>query len=211
MPLDAIIFDIGNVILRFDFNHALRKLEKHSDPAAEAIVELLEPIKQAYEGGRLPREDFQKEVRAILRFTGSDADLVGAWEDIFTENEPMIRLIEQLEPRYPLYLLSNTSDIHVEFIFGRYPVFKRFKDAVYSYKARALKPELEIYQTAIRQFAVDPARTLFIDDLEPNIRSAAEAGFQVHHYHHDRHAALFQQLREAGWSETPSVAAASLG
>lgn len=198
MPITAFIFDIGNVILRFDFQQALRKLERDGAPAAESILEMIEPVKAAYEGGRLPRADFQAQVREILKYTGSDADFVSAWEDIFTENEPMVRLIEQLQPKFPLYLLSNTSDLHVDFIFRQYPIFQRFQDAVYSYKVQASKPEPEIYQIAARQFQVIPAETLFIDDLEANIRSAADAGLQVHHYHHDRHSALLEQLRSAG-------------
>ncbi len=196
--LRAFIFDIGNVILRFDFQHAMRKLEQHCNPIAESILELIEPVKLAYEGGRMERADFQAELRAILRYTGTDADFVAAWEDIFTENQPMVRLIEALEPQYPLYLLSNTSDIHVDFIFRRYPVFGRFRDAVYSYKVRASKPEREIYEIAARQFGVEPAEAFFIDDLAPNIATAAAVGFQTHHYHHDRHEALLEQLKALG-------------
>jgi putative hydrolase of the HAD superfamily len=196
--LRAFIFDIGNVILRFDFQHAMRKLEQHCDPIADSILELIEPVKLAYEGGRMERADFQAELRAILRYTGTDADFVTAWEDIFTENEPMIRLIEALEPHYPLYLISNTSDIHVDFFLRRYPVFGRFRDAVYSYKVRASKPEREIYEIAARQFGVEPSEAFFIDDLAPNIASAAAVGFQTHHYHHDRHHELLERLKALG-------------
>jgi putative hydrolase of the HAD superfamily len=198
MPLQALIFDIGNVLLRFDFNLALRKLAQHATPAAESILELIEPVKAAYEGGRLPRADFQAEVRAILRYTGTDDDFVTAWEDIFTENEPMVSLLPQLQERFPLYLLSNTSDIHIDFVFRRYPFFERFTDAVYSYRVGASKPEPEIYEIARRQFGVDPASTLFIDDLLPNVEAAQAAGFRVHHYHHDRHAAFLTQLEASG-------------
>jgi len=210
MPIDAFIFDIGNVILRFDFNAAMRNLQRHCDPAAESILDQIEPVKVAYEAGGITRSEFQTRMREILRYTGTDTEFISAWEDIFTENEPMIRLIEQLQGRHPLYLLSNTSDIHVDFIFARYPVFQRFTDAVYSYKVRASKPEPEIYRLAIAQFGVDPARTLFIDDLEANIRSGAEAGLQVHHYHHDRHALLLQQLEEAGLSLPTSSSEAAI-
>ena len=198
MPLSALIFDIGNVLLRFDFQLALTKLAHHSTPAAEAILEMIEPVKAAYEGGRMERADFQAQVRAILRYTGTDDDFVTAWEDIFTENEPMVALLPQLREHYPLYLLSNTSDIHIDFVFRRYPLFGLFKDAVYSYRVRASKPEPEIYEIARRQFGVTPAETLFIDDLLPNIVAAQAAGFQTHHYHHDRHAAFLAQLEAAG-------------
>ena len=137
-------------------------------------------------------------MRAILRYTGTDADFVSAWEDIFTENEPMVALLPQLQEKLPLYLLSNTSDIHIDFVFARYPFFRLFRDAVYSYRVRASKPEPEIYEIARRQFGVTPAETLFIDDLLPNIEAGAAAGFQVHHYHHDRHEAFLAQLEAAG-------------
>lgn len=196
--LQALIFDIGNVILRFDFNLALRKLASHSDSAAEAILGLIEPVKAAYEGGRMERADFQAEVRAILRYTGSDESFIAAWEDIFTENEPVVSLIRQLHGRIPLYLLSNTSDIHVDFIFRRHPVFACFTDAVYSYRVRASKPEREIYEIAIRQFGVEPAKTLFIDDLSANVEAALAAGLRAHHYHHDRHALLLAEMASLG-------------
>jgi putative hydrolase of the HAD superfamily len=196
--MKALIFDIGNVLLRFDFQLALNKLAHHSTPAAETILELIDPVKAAYESGRMTRADFQAQVRAILRFTGSDADFLSAWEDIFTENEPMVAIVRQLHGRLPLYLLSNTSDIHVDFIFRRFPFFNLFDDAVYSYRVRASKPEPEIYEIARRQFQVTPSETLFIDDLPANIEAARAAGFQVHHYHHDQHPAFLRDLAAFG-------------
>ncbi len=194
----AFLFDIGNVLLRFDFNLALQKLAHHCDPAAETILELIEPVKAAYEGGRMERADFQAEVRAILRYTGTDTDFISAWEDIFTENQPMIDLVNQLRGRYPLYLLSNTSDIHVDFILRRYPVFSLFDDAIYSYKVRASKPEREIYEITVKQLGINPTETFFIDDLLPNIASAREVGFRAHHYHHEQHGRLLTELRAEG-------------
>jgi putative hydrolase of the HAD superfamily len=194
----AIIFDIGNVILRFDFNHALRKLTHHDVPAAKAMIDLLEPVKLAYEGGRMSRADFLKQARAILSFAGTDEEFVAAWEDIFTENWPMIELVDRLHERLPLYLLSNTSDIHRDFCFRRFPVFQRFRAGVYSFEAKVSKPEPEIYRLAERHFGVNPAETLFIDDLSANIESARSCGFLAHHYHHDRHEALLEELRAGG-------------
>ena len=196
--VNAFLFDIGNVLLRFDFNLALQKLAHHCDPSAETILELIEPVKAAYEAGRMERRDFQAEVRAILRYTGSDEDFISAWEDIFSENQPMVDLVHQLKGRYPLFLLSNTSDIHVDFIFRQYPVFGLFDDAVYSYKVKASKPEREIYEIAVKQLGIKPEETVFIDDLLPNIQTARELGFRAHHYHHDRHAELLAELHAQG-------------
>jgi putative hydrolase of the HAD superfamily len=198
MPIDAIIFDIGNVLLRFDFNLAVMKLTAHCTPAGEQILGLIEPVKEAYEAGRMQRADFQAEVRAILTYTGTDEHFIAAWEDIFTENNLMVELVRRLHGRLPLYLLSNTSDIHLDFILGKYPFFQHFADGVYSFKARVSKPSPEIYQIAQRQFGIVPERTLFIDDLAANIEAARSLGFQVHHYDMHHHELLLEQLTAAG-------------
>ncbi len=101
---------------------------------------------------------------------------MAAWEDIFTPNEPMLALVEQLHGRFPLFLLSNTSDIHREYVFRRYPVFQRFTSGTYSYEAKASKPGHTIYEIAQRQLGLEPASTFFIDDLLPNIETAPRAG-----------------------------------
>ena len=110
----------------------------------------------------------------------------------------MIALVESLHGRYPLHLLSNTSDLHRDYVFRRYPVFARFTAGTYSYAARASKPGRAIYDTACRELQIEPATTFFIDDLLPNIETAQALGFQTHHYHHDRHPELLAALDRAG-------------
>jgi len=99
-----------------------------------------------------------------------------------------------------LFLLSNTSDIHREYVFRRYPFFHRFTAGTYSYEAKASKPGREIYEIAQRQLGIEPASTFFIDDLLPNIETARSLGFNAHHYHHDQHEALLKQLATVGVS-----------
>ena len=118
--------------------------------------------------------------------------------NFFEPNAPMLALVERLHGRWPLYLLSNTSDIHRDYVFRRYPVFARFTAGTYSYAARASKPGAEIFHRAIRAHGLEPARTFFIDDLLPNIETARALGFRAHHYHHDRHAALEMELAALG-------------
>ena len=193
--IDAFLFDIGNVLLRFDFARALQTLAAESevhDPAA--VLRRIEPVKEAFEDGRIGRAEFLRETRAALRYRGTEAGFIAAWEEIFEPNEPMLALVERLHGRWPLYLLSNTSDIHRDYVFRRYPVFARFTAGTYSYAARASKPGAEIFHHAIRAHGLAPARTFFIDDLLPNIETARALGFHAHHYHHERHADLEKEI-----------------
>ncbi len=194
----AFIFDIGNVLLRFDFSLAQKRLQSRTDLASEALVELWEPIKLAYENGDISRVEFQQRVMEVLQFAGTEREFVTAWEEIFAENEPMSELIRKLHTRYPLFLLSNTSDLHMDYIFRTYPVFSLFNDAVYSYRAKCSKPGREIFEIAVRQFGVTPSKTIYIDDLAPNVETALQLGFRAIQYDPDDHASLLDALALAG-------------
>ena len=196
---NAFLFDIGNVLLRFDFSLAVKKLATESavdDPAA--ALGLIEPVKLRYEDGQLDRAEFLREMRAVLGYRGTEAGFIAAWEEIFEPNAPMLALVERLHGRVPLYLLSNISDIHRDYVFRRYPVFARFTAGTYSYAVRASKPGAEIYHHAIRAHGLEPARTFFIDDLLPNIETARALGFRAHHYRHERHGELEKELAALG-------------
>ncbi len=198
-PIRAFLFDIGNVLLKFDFSVALRAVAAHSkvqDPIA--VLATVDQIKVAYEDGQIERNAFLRAAFDVLGYTGSEADFVAAWEDIFEPNAPMVALVETLQTQYPLYLLSNTSDIHREYIFRRYPFFKNFAAGVYSYEVHTSKPGKEIYGIACRELGIRPESTFFIDDLLPNIETARALGFICHHYHSDRHGALLKDLQRYG-------------
>ncbi len=196
--IKSFIFDIGNVLLPFDFAVAMRKLALNCENFSEAHIAAHEPIKLAYESGHIGRDEFLDRARKALNYTASEAWFLAAWEDIFSENVAMTEIVRALHQRYPLYLLSNTSDIHVDHIFRSYPAFRLFRDAVYSYRVKVMKPDPAIYEIAIRQFGVEPAETFFIDDLSHNIETARQLGFQVFHYDYRNHAALLEALENAG-------------
>lgn len=197
--INAFLFDIGNVLLRFDFSLALRALAAQSevkDP--EDVLARIERIKIAYEDGTIDRAAFLRGVFDVLRYRGTEHEFIAVWEDIFQPNTPMIALIEELHARHPLYLLSNTSDIHRDYIFRRYPFFSHFADGIYSFEVCASKPGPRIFQIATRQLRIEPGRTFFVDDLLPNIETARSLGFVCHHYHHEEHEALLHELRQRG-------------
>ena len=198
-PIEVVIFDIGNVLLKFDYMVAARRLMALNglieQPDREPIVE----AKAALERGEIDRAEFLRLVKPAFAHQGSDEDFLALWEDIFEENEPMTQLAVQLAERgIPTYLLSNISCIHPEYAFRRSPAFQSFRGGVFSYKAGALKPESRIYEIAIAQFGVKPGRALFIDDLKENIAAARELGLRGLVYDHRDHEAAELALRELG-------------
>jgi putative hydrolase of the HAD superfamily len=181
------------VLLPFDFSVALEKLRRKS--GAEKLIEAMEPVKFAYESGEIGRAEFLGKLKNALVYTGTESELIAAWEDIFTGNAAMFDLVKALHPHYPLYLLSNTNDLHVDLMFRDYPVFHLFKDAVYSHRVKAFKPAARIYEIALEQFGIRADETVFIDDLQPNIATALSLGFQAIRYDYKRHEDLLEKLR----------------
>ena len=190
----AVVFDIGNVILRFDFGIAMKRLQHQCDPISGEITARLAALQTSYESGQITRPEFQRRATEAVRFTGEEREFVEAWEEIFTENLPMSGLIRALRPKYPLYLLSNTSDLHVDYMWRTYPIFQLFTDAVYSYRVKCFKPDRAIFEVAVRQFGINPVETVYIDDLEKNVAAARDVGFQAFQYDHADHKALLDWL-----------------
>ena len=196
--IKAIIFDIGNVLLKFDYEIAFRALALNSGEISPALIASLEPLNRDFELGLIGRSEFVRRAGQAIGFRGTESDFVAAWEAIFVENLPMTDLARQLYPKYPLYLLSNVGEIHCEFIFRTFPVFEKFTDGVYSYRAKRLKPDPGIYEIAARQFGVSPEETLFLDDLPANVDGGRQAGFQTVQYDFNTHDAVLKELERLG-------------
>ena len=197
--INAFLFDIGNVLVRFDFSRAVRAVTALSDARDEAdVLHRLDAVKLGYEDGQISRADFLHEAFRILGYRGTEAQFIAAWQGIFTENAPMTSLVRALRGKFPLYLLSNTNDMHVEGLFRDFPVFTEFTGATYSHEVRASKPHRPIYEIACRTHGLDPRTTFFIDDLAANIATARELGFHAHQYDHGQHGELLAAVRAAG-------------
>ena len=192
----AFLFDIGNVLVRFDFSKAYRELSPRSGVEhTPELIARIEVVKLRYEDGQMARADFLGEVFRFLSFRGTEAQFMAAWQGIFAANQPMVELVRKLHGRFPLYLLSNTNCMHVEGLFRDFDVFALFSGGTYSHVARASKPGARIFEIACAEHGLVPAETFFIDDLAANVATARELGFLTHQYHPDRHEALLQDLQ----------------
>lgn len=194
MPSPSILCDIGNVIVSFDFRIASSRLAARSDCPENAIFDRLHHIKLPFEDGQIDDQTFIAQAIEAIGFKDSPTEFSQIWCDIFAPNQALSQTLEQLASSFPLFLLSNTSGLHKDFLFAEFPVFNLFQGGVFSYSAKASKPGVEIFQIAIEQLSLDPAQTFYIDDLLPNIETAARLGFITHHYDMNQHQLLETSL-----------------
>jgi len=194
---NSFLFDIGNVILFFDFNIAVRRVADRCDVPEAEIFPSIRTLTEAFERGEMDIPGFANAATERIGFSGTPDELVTALEDIFTVNEPMVELIGSLGAKgHPLFLLSNTNAIHVPHFTARYPVFDLFDGATYSHEVGAMKPSPEIYHAAISSHDLDPVSTVYVDDLAVNVEAGCEAGLTGICYDGNAHDKFLSELHQ---------------
>ena len=198
MRIEAVIFDIGNVLVLFDWQLAEQRIRlRIGNDTKEARCELV-LLKERFEVGQVSRDVFLRSAIRILDFRGGTDEFATIWNSVFSPNPKLEEFIIRLKESLPLYLLSNTSELHLTYLEERFQVLEHFVDGVYSFRVQCAKPARKIFEIAEKQFGITPSRTLFVDDLAPNIESAADYGFQTFQYDWKRHGEFRKQLGKFG-------------
>ena len=186
MSIKAVVFDLGKVLVDFDYGLAARTLARQSTQPAEAIRTIIDqsPLLFRYEGGGMTTEEFFGEVKLQIGFSGTFTEFAAAFGDIFTEMPAMTRLHAELRARgVPTFILSNTNDIAVGHIRRNFPFFAGFTDYIFSYKHAALKPHARIYKVTEERTGCRGEEILFLDDKPENVAAAGERGWQTICHH----------------------------
>ena len=187
-PIHAVIFDIGMVLLKFDFDLSIEKLKDRCKAKPEEIAMLLweSGIVDAYDRGKISTEQFIQKASALIGFYGTPQEIMDAWSDIFIPNLPMIERAKRWkQERMPLYFLSNTCELHIEYFTKKYDFFGIFNGGAYSCREGYLKPEEAIYRILLKRYRLKSKTTLFIDDRLENVFVAQKLGIQAIHYENE--------------------------
>ena len=185
------LFDIGRVLLDFDFESSMSRLFPEGISGSEQRMNLLLERKDEFETGKIAAETYIAWALDVLGSTATTQEFTAAWQQIFTPNEAMWQSVRKLAADgHRLILFSNTNAIHCPWVFEEYPEFALFHEAVLSFNIGFIKPEPEIYHHAIGSHSLIPAETLYIDDLAPNIATGRELGFRCWQYDLNDHAAF---------------------
>src|SRR5437868_15120267 len=138
----AIIFDLGKVLVHFDFKRGYQALEGLcAYPAAEIPKRIgTTDLVERFETGLIEPHDFVSQLSRILGLTIEYDQFCSVWNCIFTEMLLPESMLEGLAARYRLLLLSNTNAIHFELIRANYPILRHFHDLILSYEVKAMKP-----------------------------------------------------------------------
>ncbi|HLK47793.1 MAG TPA: HAD family hydrolase [Bryobacteraceae bacterium] len=177
----AIIFDLGKVLVPFDFMRGYQALEAHCPyPVAEirsriAATRLVEPL----EKGLITPRDFVHQLSEALDLEIGYDEFCRIWSCIFSGQLIPDAVLESLARRYRLLLLSNTNEIHFEMIRENYTLIRHFHDLVLSYQVHAMKPEPEIFRAAVARAGCRPGECFYTDDIGLFVEAARCEGLDA--------------------------------
>jgi putative hydrolase of the HAD superfamily len=191
----AIIFDLGKVLIDFDFARGYRALEGRCPYSTAEIRHRLAStdLVERFETGLVEPHDFVSELENLLSLDIAYPEFCAAWSSIF--GQPLIpqSVLADLSERYRLVLLSNTNAIHYQALCRSYPLLDYFHYRVLSFEVHAMKPAPRIFQCAIEAAGCPPQQCFYTDDIAAYTEAARHLGIDAVTFESATH--LERQLR----------------
>jgi 2-haloacid dehalogenase len=178
----AVVFDLGKVLVDFDYSIAARRLAARAQMSPVNIKSFIasSPLFSQFERGLLTTEQFYNGISEATGFRGSIAEFNNFFADIFVAIEPMVHLQTTLrQGGTPTYAFSNTNDLAIRHIRQNFPFYSNFDGYILSYEHGIMKPEAGLYEVVERLSGRRESEILYLDDRPENIAAGAARGWQV--------------------------------
>ena len=180
---DALLFDLGRVVLDIDFSRAVACWAEHAGhkPADITARFVRDESFFQHETGKISDAEYFESLRNSLGIAISDDQLLQGWNAIFAGAMPDIAaLLPRAAKRMPLYVFSNTNRPHIEYFSQAYPdLLGHFRELYLSSAIGLRKPDAAAYDHVIKSIGVPAERIVFFDDLAQNVEGARACGLKA--------------------------------
>jgi putative hydrolase of the HAD superfamily len=187
--IKLIVFDYGGVIIDL---YPEKTRIAFWELGLKNPDELYSPLGQVglfdeFDKGLIAPTEFLKELKKYFPFSVETHQIVDAWNAMLGNiSAEKLNYISQLKEKYQVCLLSNTNEIHLEYIkvknqpsdFSK-RVEGNFDKVYYSCRLGMRKPEKEIFEFVMKSHNVNPQEILFIDDTQMHIEGAKKCGWNT--------------------------------
>lgn len=193
----AIVFDLGQVLVPFDYQIFIDKINQHKSGLGNEFVKKYNDnysIHKQFEKGKTGEAEFIDIMLRWLENKVTATQFCEYWSSIFSLNKELIALLPELKKKYRLYLLSNTNSIHKKFGYQHFEFLQLFDKLFLSHEVGYIKPEKEIYK-AIESISGFPSKEhIFIDDILEYVESAKQLGWDgIQYFNYEN---LVQNFKE---------------
>ncbi len=182
---DALLFDLGRVVLDIDFSKAIACWAGHAgcEPAAIVSRFVRDEAYRHHETGKISDQAYFESLRASLGIAISDDQFLEGWNSVFAGEMPDIAaLLARAAERLPLYAFSNTNRPHVEYFSKIHAdLLGHFREMFLSSTIGLRKPDAAAYDHVVKAIGAPARRIVFFDDLAENVDGARARGLTAVH------------------------------
>ncbi len=176
----GLIFDLGNVIFRYSWDHALQYWATITNLSTEILRErfVVDEIHRIFEKDQITPLEMQRYVSKQLGVELNTNEFELGWNAIYEDLLPGIGdLLDTLKKRYRLVALTNTNSIHCPIYTQKYAqVLSKFEKIFSSHEMKVRKPEKESYEMVLAYLDIPASEVVFLDDNGDNVHAAQELG-----------------------------------
>lgn len=180
----TIVFDLGNTLIRFDHNIAVKRLQAkyNIDPKKTYDMFFDSEITHLFETGKISPVDFHRKAAKLIGIDVPYEEFAEIWCNIFWLDEGSCALARQLKAGYKLFVLSNVNKMHFEHVRSKFDIFDIFDELILSYQVGAMKPDKRIYDEVVARSGGDASKLVYIDDREDLIQASTALGIDSIRY-----------------------------
>lgn len=186
-----VIIDLGKVIIDLEEARTIEAFRKLGVSNISDIYhnQFHDPVFDDFEKGLMSIEQFRNSLKAKMDIPLTDEQIDEAWAAMLVGiPDERMRILEKLNDKYRMFLLSNTNEFHMRMIFdmqnrgyGTELLIPYFEREYYSYLLGMRKPDIKIYNLILEENDLVGEETLFVDDTLEHVDSAGELGIQGIH------------------------------
>ena len=185
--IEAVVFDIGGVLVDWDPRHLYRKVFSDTDRMERFLSEVCTPAWHAQHDLGVP---FSSSIPALVAEYPEWTDEIRAWEVRFEEmwngtipgSVEILTALRAADNRVPMYAATNWGSDNWRLAKSLFPFLGGFDGELVSGEVQLLKPDPRFFDLLVDRFGLTPALTLYIDDNLENVRAALQKGFVVCHF-----------------------------
>jgi putative hydrolase of the HAD superfamily len=178
----VIVFDLGNVLIPFNYIRSIDKLNQIEKGLGDKFIEFYKSnyyYHRDFERGKISENDFVNRMLEIIDHKIDAETFKKYYADIFSLNEDVVSLLPVLKTDYKLFLLSNTDSIHQKYGWQKYEFLKYFDKLILSHKVGSVKPEDKIYRAVEEASGLPSEEHFYIDDIQEYVDAAKTLGWDA--------------------------------
>lgn len=182
MAIKNIVFDLGNVLIPFNNQIAVDRLNKIEAGLGDRYKKFYAANyyhHRDFESGKISNEQFLEIMLNVLEHKVDAEIYCKIFSEVFTVNEDVAALLPLLKKNYRVFLLSNTNAIHQKYGWEKYPFLIHFEKLFLSHEVGSVKPEAGMYEAVMKYTGDAPETHIFIDDISEYAQGARDCGWDA--------------------------------